>query len=278
MRAPQPILVIELFPKLNRELLSLLRGLAPEEWQRPTTCAKWNVKDVAAHLLDTSLRRLSLNRDSYFGADAPRLETDQDLVNFINDTNNRWVQAVRHLSPALLIDLLTLSEQRLYEFFKTLDPMAPALFAVGWTGEKTSPVWFDIAREYTEKWHHQEQMREATGRAGLTSREYLFPVLDTFLRALPYAYRKVEAEEDTLVAIEISGEAGGNWFLLRKLEAWQLLLDVGDRPASTLQMPQEIAWKLLTKGISKSVAKRSLQVEGDARFGEPFLDMLCIVG
>jgi hypothetical protein len=233
---------------------------------------------VAAHLLDTSLRRLSLNRDAYFGADAPRLERDRDLVNFINDANNRWVQAARHLSPALLIDLLTLSEQRLYEFFKTLDPMAPALFAVSWAGERTSPVWFDIAREYTEKWHHQEQIREATGRAGLTSREYLFPVLDTFLRALPYAYRKVEAEEGTLVAIEVSGEAGGTWLLLREREGWQLLHDVGERPGSTVRMPQEIAWKLLTKGLSKSEAERGLRVEGDARFGEPFLNMLCIVG
>jgi len=278
MRAPGPIFVTELFPKLNRELISLLRGLAPEDWQRPTTCSKWNVKDVAAHLLDTSLRRLSLNRDAYFGADAPRLETDRDLVNFINEANNRWVQSARHLSPGMLIELLALSEDRLYHFFKTLDPMARALFAVNWAGEKTSPVWFDIAREYTEKWHHQEQIREATGRAGLTSREYLFPVLDTFLRALPYAYRNVAASEGTLLAIEITGEAGGVWFLLRKQEGWQLLLDVSERPGSRVQMPQEIAWKVLTKGISKSAAERSLRVEGDARFGEAFLNMLCIVG
>jgi uncharacterized protein (TIGR03083 family) len=278
MRAPEPIFVTELFPKLNRELLAVLRGLAPEDWLRPTTCSKWNVKDVAAHLLDTSLRRLSLNRDSYFGVDAPQLDTEQQLVNFINEANNRWVQAARHLSPGMLIELLALSEERLYQFFKTLDPMALALFAVSWAGEKTSPVWFDIAREYTEKWHHQEQIREATGRTGLTSREYLFPVLDTFLRALPYAYRKVAASEGTLVEIEIGGEAGGVWFLLKEREGWRLLLDVSDSADSTLRMPQEIVWKLLTKGISNSEAERRLRVEGDARFGEAFLNMLCIVG
>jgi uncharacterized protein (TIGR03083 family) len=278
MRAPGPILVTELFPKLNRELISLLGGLAPEDWQRPTTCSQWNVKDVAAHLLDTSLRRLALNRDAFFGVDAPKLDTERELVNFINEANNRWVQAARHLSPALLIDLLTLSEQQLFDFFKTLDPMAPALFAVSWAGEKTSRVWFDVAREYTEKWHHQEQIREATGRAGLTSREYLFPVLDTFLRALPYAYRSVAASEGTLLAIEISGEAGGAWFLLRKRESWELLLDVREKARSAVRMPQEVAWKLLTKGISKSAAAQSLRVEGDARLGEPFLNMLCIVG
>jgi hypothetical protein len=47
-------------------------------------------------------------------------------------------------------------------FHKSLDPLAPAAFAVSWAGEETSSNWFDTARELTERWHHQQQIRLAT--------------------------------------------------------------------------------------------------------------------
>ncbi len=34
-----PILVADLFPELDRHLLEMLRGLAPEQWDVPTICA-----------------------------------------------------------------------------------------------------------------------------------------------------------------------------------------------------------------------------------------------
>src|SRR5688572_28031993 len=77
------------------------------------------------------------------------------------------------------------------EFFATLDPFAPAKWSVSWAGDEESPNWFDIARELTERWHHQQQIRDATGRPALYER-YLAPVLDTFVRAVPFTYRGVE--------------------------------------------------------------------------------------
>src|SRR5213082_3892646 len=48
-----------LFAPLHAELMSLLRGLSAEDWEKPTVAKAWRVRDVAAHLLDTQLRRLS---------------------------------------------------------------------------------------------------------------------------------------------------------------------------------------------------------------------------
>ena len=36
-------------------------------------------------------------------------------------------------------------------------------FGVAWAGEERSPAWFDVARELTERWHHQAHIRLATG-------------------------------------------------------------------------------------------------------------------
>jgi hypothetical protein len=54
-----PTLTAHLFEPLNAELLVLLRGLEPEDWQRPTSAREWRVRDVVAHLLDGSLHRLA---------------------------------------------------------------------------------------------------------------------------------------------------------------------------------------------------------------------------
>src|SRR5688572_32295034 len=45
---------------------------------------------------------------------------------------------------------------------------------------------FDTAREFTERWHHQQQIRLATNRPGIMTRELYYPVLDCFMRALPF--------------------------------------------------------------------------------------------
>src|SRR4051812_6993524 len=103
------------------------------------------------------------------------------------------------------------------DFLGTLDPFGPARFPVAWAGEESSLNWFDVAREYTEKWHHSQQVFEAVGRpSSLLSRRLYRPVLETFLRALPHAFRGVDRPEGTSVRVAVEGEAGGEWWLLRQ--------------------------------------------------------------
>ena len=55
--------------------------------------------------------------------------------------------------------------------------------------ERRGPNWFHLAREFTERWHHQQQIRLATERDGIMTRELYHPVLECFMRALPFAFR-----------------------------------------------------------------------------------------
>jgi len=63
MRELEPVLTGPLFAGIRSELLSLLRTLSEEEWRRPTAAAKWNVKDVALHILGGDVGNLSRRRD-----------------------------------------------------------------------------------------------------------------------------------------------------------------------------------------------------------------------
>jgi hypothetical protein len=176
-----------------------------------------------------------------------------------------------------LIELLDVTAPQVHAFFKSLDPHAPALFSVAWAGEDRSPNWFDIGREYTERWLHQQQIREAVGAPGLTGREWLHPTLDIFVRALPFTFREVAAPTGSSVEIQISGEAGGQWTLVRGPEDWGLFLGADGRAGTTVSLDQETAWKLFSKGVSRHVARQRIRIEGDSRLGDPILGSLAVM-
>jgi uncharacterized protein (TIGR03083 family) len=278
MKSVEPIFVTELFCQIHGELLSLLRNLSGDDWSKPTAARMWTVKDVVAHLLDGDVRRLSYQRDKapMVPPEAP-IENYRDLVNFLNRLNADWVAAARRISPRLLIEFLEITGAQVCELFKSLDPFAPAIFGVAWAGEQESQNWFDVAREYTEKWHHQQQIRDAVGAPALTGRKWLFPALDTFLRGLPHTYRETQADEGSSVAFIIAGEAGGVWTLKREGEAWSLYTGEGEGAACEVRMDQDAAWRLLTKGISREEAQARIEIIGDHRLGAPILGMLAVM-
>jgi len=153
-QSANPILTAHLLPKIERLLVELLRSLCPADWELQTVAPLWKVKDVAAHLLDTQLRKLSIVRDGYV-PEGRAPGSPANLVAFIDELNRQGVQIYRRLSPPVLISLMEEASRQSAEYHQSLDPFAPAAFAVSWAGETTSPNWFDTAREFTERWHHQ---------------------------------------------------------------------------------------------------------------------------
>ena len=57
LEAFPPIRCAHLLRKGRWSLLDLLRSLARADWDLPTLAPAWKVRDVAAHLLDTPLRK-----------------------------------------------------------------------------------------------------------------------------------------------------------------------------------------------------------------------------
>ncbi len=265
----EPILTAPLFAPLNEELVQLLRGLTPAEWNARAV-GTWSVKDVAAHLLDTSLRRLSAQRDRYL---AP-LDAASDLAAIINSMNAQWVAAAQRLSPAILVEMIDHYGRAMAEHIVTIDPFARGL-GVSWAGEATSPNWFDTARELTERWHHQQQIRDAARRPPLYELRYFRPVMVTFLRALPFGYRNAPAADGTTVAFEIRDVTACS--LVRNDGQWRLAADVDGTASAVVHMNGDIAWRLFTKGIAREEARRRSNVDGDARLAEPLFSMVAVV-
>ena len=274
--ASEPILCAHLMRRVDDKLIDLLRSLTPGEWDLQTVAPLWKVRDVAAHLLDTALRKLSIDRDSWYVE--VNIRSPQDLIAFINRLNREGVTVYRRLSPKVLIDMMKEACEQSACFHESLDPFAPAAFAVSWAGEEKSLNWFDTAREFTERWHHQQQIRLATNRPGIMTPELYHPVLDCFVRGLPYLYRDVDAPEGTLLVLEISGECGGRWFLRKGPSGWGFVKPSDAKFASRVTIPQELAWRIFTKGIDRDSARAQIAVEGNRDLGERVLHLTAIVG
>jgi len=273
-----PVLTAHLFRELDERLIELLRSLTPDEWERPTVARGWTVRHVAAHLVDTALRRLALGRDGS-RPPMPAIRSDRDLVAYIDDVNAQGVQILGRLSPRVLTSLTELVTAELSDYMQSLDPHAAAGIAVSWAGETQSANWFDIARELTERWHHQQQIRLAVARPGIMTPRLYQPVLDTFMRGLPHAYRAVAAANGAVVEVAVSGECGGRWQLERAGDRWRLVVPSDEAAVvARTTIPQEIAWRVFTKGIDGAEALEQSSIEGDLSIGRAALGMVAIVG
>jgi hypothetical protein len=208
---------VDLLPKLDKKLIELLESLSPEDWHRQSVAKLWKVKDVVAHLLDINIRVLSTLRDDHSGEN-PTINSYQDLVDYLNELNADWVKAMKRVSPTFLIELHKITGPLFCEYYKSLNPQDEARFSVAWAGEQVSKNWKHIAREYTEKWLHQQQIREAVNKPGLMTKEFFYPFIDTFMLGLPHTFRDIIASEGTAIQVTITTDIGCSWFLIRKMK------------------------------------------------------------
>ena len=106
-------------------------------------------------------------------------------------------------------------------------------------------MWLHIAREYTERWHHQQQVREAVGRPLLTGPDWFAPVLATFVHGLPRTYSEVSAPTGTTVRVTISEASGRTWSVARIESEWVPCDNEIAEPRFVIEGDQELASKAL---------------------------------
>jgi uncharacterized protein (TIGR03083 family) len=274
-----PIDTLPLYPGERSALLELLRDLSASDWEAPTVCSGWSVKDVAAHLLGDDIGRLSWGRDGYVNpafAAGLDIATLPGLVAAIDRQNAVWVAGARRISPGLLIELLEMTGGLTEAYFSSLEMTALGM-PVDWAGPEPAPVWLDVAREYTERWVHQQHIRDVVGKPGLKERRWFAPVLEAFVRGMPRVLRDAPAAEGTTLRLVISGDAGGEWIAERQNGDWMLGAAPGMAVDATVKLDEDIAWRLFTKGISREEARRAVRIEGDETLAERALDTVSIL-
>jgi hypothetical protein len=184
-----------------------------------------------------------------------------DLPAWLDAFNQSWVHAARLLSTRVLADLLDAAGAWFEAHVAGLDLDATGP-PVWWAGPDPAPVWLDVAREYTERWVHQQQIRDASGRPGLDGPRHAGPVVATFVHALPRSLAAAPAAPGTTVDLVVTGEGGGIWHVARDPDAaglgWDLRPGPSPAPACRLTCAVGDAWRLYAGYPGVSVA-----AEGD---------------
>jgi hypothetical protein len=268
---------LHLFPTLDRKLIELLRSLTADEWDSPTVAKLWKVKDVASHLLDGNLRNLSVSRDNYFGEKPENIYSYQELVDFLNHLNMSWTSATKRLSPQVITDLLEITGKEYIEHLKTLNPFDNAIYSVAWAGQEISPNWFHIAREYTEKFLHQQQIRDAVGKQGIMTKELFYPFVDTFMFAFPHTFRNVLAKNGTVVSVEVSTDIGGIWSIVKTDTDWNLDKSKNLHAHAKVIIDPDTMWKLFSKSWKPEQVIDKVEIIGNITLAKQALHIVAVM-
>jgi hypothetical protein len=196
----------------------------------------------------------------------------------------------RRFSPGVLIDLLRYSGPAMARMVAELPPHDPAPFAVAWAGESRSENWFDVGRDYTERWHHQMQIRDAVGAPGLMDTRWLMPLLDLSVRCLPRAYAGVDASGDVSITLQVTAAPKAVWTLrhvgasgfngsTRMLQggAWSVCRGTSAAPTTTVRLDAETAWRMFYNALPPDIARQRAIVDGNAVFAEPLFSARAVM-
>lgn len=268
-----------LFPQERAALLDVLRSLSAEEWQLPTVCTGWSIHDVGLHLLNGDMRFIAGHRDGYQAPNGPRVQPPYgraEVTALVDEINNSWVNGARWMSPRQVMDGLARSGIEYSATMSTFNMDALGI-PVDWIQPGPAPMWMDVAREFTERWIHQQQIRDAAGRPLLNDRWALYPVFDTFMLALPNALREVDAPVGANVHLTIRGDAGCTWIVRKADDGWAFGSNRGSDPFASIALDQDLAWRLYTKGIARADALSRIEASGNADAIEAMVGMVTVL-
>ncbi len=139
------------------DLHSLTSSLDPEDWTRATDCPGWDVHDVVAHVVGFEAM--------LDGSPTPGQVLDETHVhNEIGAINQAWIESLRDVEPAALLDdLRALADRRRQE----LAARPPEDFeALTWSPVGEVPLARFLQIRTFDVWFHEQDVREATSRPG----------------------------------------------------------------------------------------------------------------
>lgn len=257
--AEPPFDVPALLARERGALMASLHRLDARDWDRRTPCPGWSVKDLVSHLWSTDLHVLSRLRDGH-GSSAPDGSDRRAAVVAADEHNARWAAATRGLSPRVLLDRLQESGPQVTTVFRVGDPSAPAE-VVPWAGPERQPLWFCGARELTERFVHQQQLRSAVGHPSFDDEEVLAAVVDTVVHAFPAALTGVAAPAGTAVLVEVTGPVRRQWSFALGDAGWRRS-SVAVEPVALLRTDAEGLWRLLSGSMTATEQVHRVELRG----------------
>lgn len=267
--------VVDLLAEEWAAIAELGVGLGDQEWDLPSECPGWTVRDVLSHMVGTER---SLLGDPPPPRDGP-LPTY--VRNPVGATNEAWVDARRRLpGPEVLGEFRNVTAARLQQLREAaaerFDEIGPSP-----VGEVPYRVFMQV--RLMDCWVHEQDMRVATGRPG----HGLGPVaelsMDRLVSAMPFVVGKqAKAPDGKTVRFDLLGPSERRFDVaVRDGRAAFVAAAEEDPPGpdAVLTMDAEVFWRLACGRVTgqAAVAAELVAVGGDAGLGQRVLDAMAFM-
>ncbi len=177
----------------------LCSGLPDRDWDLPTGCPGWTVKDHLSHLVDYEARALGRPAPEHDPGPLPHLKND------IGRSNEIGVDARRpEPGPAVLEEFREVTAERLAQLGRLTEQ---GLAAQTMTPAGPGTLADLLTLRVMDSWSHEQDIRRAVGRPGDEDGPAAAEALDYFIRVLPYVVgKRAAAPEGSKVVFRIGGQ------------------------------------------------------------------------
>jgi len=263
-----PTATTDLLEETWRSIIAVGQELSEEDWERPTDCPGWSVKDHVSHVIGTErmLQGLSL-ADAEIG-EAPHVK------NAIGEFNEREAIVRRGQSGAeVLAELQELADLRL-ETLRSGDEAYFAQERMTPTGPGTMLDFLSI--RILDCWVHEQDIRRAVDRPGHMGGGPAEHTIDRLVRTIPIVVgKRAAAPEGSTTVIEITGPVtrtipvvveGGRAKVVDRADAGALTV--------TITMDTETFLVLAVGRQTAEDRAAQIAIDGDAALGQAIVGNL----
>lgn len=239
--------------------LTLLESLAPEEWNAPTYCSGWSVRDVVAHQAGAYASGVSYAR--FLGQWIRLPERGRSILDTVNGLQIR--QRQKQSTSALIAELREMGP-RAIEARSKIGPLLRSIpipippLGLRPTGYLTDELYI------RDTWIHTIDVCHATGRRMSLAAEPDRRIVELIVRDL--AQRLPGALAGATVALDLTGPAGG-----------QYRIGPSAAPGATLRMDTVEFNVRASSRISAQEAMARTQVIGDVELAARALQHASVV-
>lgn len=231
----------------------LCSTLSDEEWDVPTECPGWSVKDNVSHLIGTESMLLGRQRPEHDPGEKPWIKNDPGRMNEVEvDYRRSW-------PPQKVLE----------EYREVVAERLKNLEGADLDGESWTPLGQGKVRDLLsirsmDIWVHEQDIRRAIGRPGGLDGPVAENAVKRHTSALPFVVgKKVSPPEGTTVVFDVDGKQTA----IAMQSPRAAVVEAPDAPTVKLSMDLETFNRLCTgRGDPDEVGKNA-RIEGDEALG-----------
>ena len=251
--------VVGLLAEEWEAIAELGAGLEPGEWDLPSECPGWSVRDVLSHMVGTE-RSLLGDPQPAAAPEAPHVR------NPVGTMNEAWVAERRsHPGAEVLAEFREVTGRRLAQ----LGGFGPDRFdQVGPSPVGQVPYREFMAVRVMDCWVHEQDMRVATGRPGHSSGPVAELALARIASAMGFVVgKKAAAPESSAVRFSLSGSPAREVGVV--VREGRARLEAVTDPTVGIEMDAELFWRLGCGRVTGDAALDAglIGITGDEELG-----------